>query len=121
MNDGSAHLIDELRSACLCEEGQNEYLAALLVAADGDEHLALVQRVAIGDERVRADFTCSTVEHEQLGELPLEFVRRIAVSRRTNRCGRPTKTGAPCQTPVADPGAACAWHRNEVSPERNHR
>jgi hypothetical protein len=112
-----SHLIDHDRTACLCDVGQTDYLAATVVTADGSAHLILAQRDAIGDERVRFDATCSDVDHEQLGALPLETVRRITISGRMNRCGRPTKSGAPCRTPVARPGDSCTWHRVD---ERTH-
>lgn len=87
MIDDNATLIDSDRTTCLCDAGRPDYWAALVVAADGSEHLVLVEQGSIGDETVRYDRTCSTVVHEQLGALPIEFVRRIAVSTRTHRRG----------------------------------
>jgi hypothetical protein len=104
-------LIDYEHSTCLQDVGQVDYIAALAVAADGTTHLILADREAIGDDNVTYDPTCSDAVHEQIGALPLEYVRRLTISQRMNRCGRRTKSGAPCQTPVTRPGDTCAWHR----------
>lgn len=115
---GDSHQIDSARSACLCDVGAPGYVAAVAIAADGSQHLILGEVGCFGDERVRYDADCTGVEHEQLGQLPLEFVRRITVSQRkfrcspnTLRCGRPTKSGTPCRIAVMFEGEACAWHR----------
>jgi hypothetical protein len=113
VND-NANLIDDSRTRCLCDVGRDDYVAATAVAPDGSEHLLLARCDAIGDLDVRYDPTCSGVVHEQLGALPIEIVRRITISRRVNRCGRRTKSGTPCQTPVTRPGDACGWHRTEA-------
>jgi hypothetical protein len=108
----TGHIIDPDRTACLCDLGRPDYLAATAVAADGSEHLVLARCDALGDETVRYDHTCAAAAHDQLGALPIEYVRRITISRRrTHRCGRRTKSGTPCQTPVTRPGDACGWHR----------
>jgi hypothetical protein len=111
MTNDNTNFIDNDRTRCLCDVGQTDYLAATAVAADGSTHLLLAQVDAIGDGNVRYDPTCRDIPHEQLGTLPPEFVRSV---RRTHRCGRPTKSGAPCQTPVTRPGDTCAWHRTEA-------
>jgi hypothetical protein len=104
--------IDNLQSSCLCDAGLPSYIAAVLVAADGRQDLVLVHEELLGDERHTYNYTVPEAAHERVGPLPLEFVRKITISRRTHRCGRPTKsTGAPCRTPVARPGDTCAWHR----------
>lgn len=105
------YLIDNARSAHLCAAGLPGYVAATAIEADGAEHLVLVQAGSVGDKAVRYNPACPEVEHEQLGPLPLDVVRRITISRRTLRCGRRTKQGAPCQTPVARAGDACGRHR----------
>jgi hypothetical protein len=107
-------IVDDSRTRCLCDVGRDDYIAATAVAADGSEHLVLASCDALGDDNVTYDPMCTDVAHEQLGELPLEYARRITVSRRTHRCGRPTKSGAPCQAPVTRPGDACGWHRTEA-------
>jgi hypothetical protein len=109
MTDDRTAPIDHRRSACLCDLG-SDYTAAVVIDASGTEYLLLVHRDEVG-RGVVYDAGCSTVGHEQLGPLPIEFVHRITVSRRTHRCGRPTKSGAPCQTQVTRPGDACGWHR----------
>jgi hypothetical protein len=109
-----ADLIDDLRSCCLCDVGQPAYIAVTAVAADGSSHLLLAEAGFVGDESVTYDPTCAAVAHEQLGPLPLGVVRRITIAQRTHRCGRRTKAGAPCRTPVAHPGDACSWHRTEL-------
>jgi putative component of membrane protein insertase Oxa1/YidC/SpoIIIJ protein YidD len=111
MTNDNANLIDDSRTRCLCDVGRDDYIAATAVAADGSEHLVLARCDALGDNNVRYDPTCSEVVHEQLGELPIEIVRKITISRRTHRCGRRTKSGTPCRTPVGRDGDACVWHR----------
>jgi hypothetical protein len=107
--------VDNDRSACLCGQGGGEYVACVLVAADGSHDLVLVDWELIGDGQHTYNRTTPEAIHEQAGPLPLDIVRRLAISsrgRRTiQRCGRPTKAGAPCRTPVARPGETCAWHR----------
>jgi hypothetical protein len=106
-----ASIIDDARTTCLCDVGRPGYIAATAITAEGREHLVLAELNAIGDEHVLYDPTCTDIAHEQLGPLPLEFVRRLTISRRTHRCGRPTKSGTPCRTPVTKPGDTCARHR----------
>lgn len=112
--DDDMELLDFAGSACLCDIGGGEYIAAVAVGADGEQRLVLAERGSVGDEAVRYDPTCSEATHEQLGPLPLEYVRRLTISRRgshAHRCGRPTKAGTPCKIPVSDTGAACGFHR----------
>jgi hypothetical protein len=111
MTNDDASLIDDSRTRCLCDVGGDDYLAATAVAADGSEHLLLARCDALGDENVRYDPNCSDVAHEQLGALPIEYVRRITISRRTHRCGRRTQAGKPCRILVTRSGDACTWHR----------
>jgi hypothetical protein len=113
MADDSHH-IDSPRSVCLCDVGAPGYVAAVAIEADGSQHFVLAENESIGDATVRYDASCSAVEHEQLGRLPIAFVHRITVSRRTHRCGRRTKSGTPCRTSVTRPGDACGWHRTEA-------
>jgi hypothetical protein len=118
MTRPESHIIDSLRTACLCDVGCTDFVAVVVVGADGAEHLALAECVSINDEDVTCDTACSGVAHEQLGPLPLEYTRRITIALRVHRCGRPTKTGAPCRSPVAQPGDLCAWHRTPTHTER---
>lgn len=106
--------LDSDRTVGLCDVGNPDYLAAVVIGADGAQHLILAQRSTIGDESVRYDPTCATIAHEQPGPLPLEVVRRLAISGRTHRCGRATRSGAPCRVPVTRRGDACGWHRSEA-------
>ncbi|BCP00703.1 hypothetical protein [Mycobacterium intracellulare] len=78
------NLIDNTRSRCLCEIGC-AYIAATAVDIDGCEHLVLARRDSLGDPTVRYDADCSDIDHEQTGPLPLEYVRRLTISRRRQR------------------------------------
>jgi hypothetical protein len=89
MDDESDHLVDPRRSTSLCDVGQPDYLAAVIVTSEGTEHLLLAERKAIGDETVCFAATCPDIHHEQLGKLPAEYARRITVSRPTPK-GNPT-------------------------------
>ena len=109
--NGNASFIDNCRTVCLCVAGCEDYVAATAIAADGSEHLVLAQLDAIGNPDVGYDPNCSAIAHEQLGALPLEYVRRITISQRTHRCGAETKAGTPCRIPVRRRGDVCSWHR----------
>jgi hypothetical protein len=113
--DPNGHLLGYDRSACLCDVGQADYLAATAITADGDEHLVLAKHSAIGDPTVRYDSSCRDVAHEQLGALPIEYVRRLTIIRRTHRCGRRTQAGRPCRIRVAAAGDTCEWHRMKAA------
>jgi hypothetical protein len=78
------HLVDNNRGADLDDVGFAGYVAAVVVASDGHEHLLLAQRKSFGDEAARFDPLCTDAPHEQLGPLPLDVVRRIAISQRTS-------------------------------------
>jgi hypothetical protein len=116
----NANWIDLARSACLCDVGSAGYLLAVVIGPDGAEYVQLAEKESIGNPAVGCDPTCSAIAHEQTGPLPLEFVRRITISRRTNRCGRPTAAGGRCRIPVTRPGDACVWHKTQRTSERNH-
>jgi hypothetical protein len=103
------HLLDETRSACLCDVGAPEFIAATAVAADGAEHLVLVLRDAIGDADVVYDANCPAVEHESTGKLPGGWRERVWGD--LARCGRPTASGQPCRRIVGTPGESCTQHR----------
>lgn len=115
MSDGRTAWIDSTRSACLCDAGAPDYLLGIAIGADGQEDFVLIHQSVVGDENHTYNRTTPEAPHEQIGPLPLEYVRRITISRRTHRCGCPTKTtGRPCRTPVVRPGDACGWHRTEA-------
>jgi hypothetical protein len=109
-------LIDYERAACLCDVGQPDYWAAVCVTASGEDLLWLVSKDELGAEHPR----CGTADqpHEQPGPLTSRWAARVALA--PLRCARPTKSGAPCRTPIARPGDACGWHRT-TTPERNAR
>lgn len=121
MSDDRTSFVDNDRSACLCGQGGGSYVACVLVAADGSQDLVLVDWELIGDGRHTYNRTMPEVIHEQAGALPLEFVRRLAVSRRRerrtiHRCGWPTKTtGRPCRIEVSRPDQPCGLHRHQAA------
>jgi hypothetical protein len=110
----NAHIVDGSRTRCLCDVGSPGYLAVTAVAADGTEHLVLAESDSLGEGGARYDAACSDVAHEQAGPLPLEYVRRVTIAARINRCGRLTQAGRPCRIRVAVVGAACEWHRSRT-------
>lgn len=107
-------LVDYHRSACLCDVGAPDYLLTVAIAADGTETFMLARHDAIGDPSITYRRDCPDAPHEQADRLPLEFVRRVTISQRTHRCGRPTKAGRPCRIAVNRPGDACCWHRSKA-------
>jgi hypothetical protein len=113
--------IDNRASACLCDVGLPSYVAAVLVAGDGRQDLVLVDQELIGDGQHTYNHTTPEAAHDQLGPLPLEFVRRITVSSRVHRCGRRTKTARPAERQWSAPviRAAGIAHRREH--EAGHR
>jgi hypothetical protein len=113
MNE-NASIIDDNHTAYLGDVGSRDYIAATAISADGSQHLVLAELASLGDENVRCNLTCPTVTHDQTGPLPIEFVRRVTVSRRmTHRCGRQTKSGNPCKIRVSRAGDACEWHASQ--------
>jgi hypothetical protein len=72
-------IVDRTRSASLNNQGSG-YLAATVVAVDGTEYLMLLRPHDIGNTVVY-DCACSTVHHEQLGELPSDVASRIEIGR----------------------------------------
>lgn len=112
MTEHPGALIDYERTACLCSAGRPDYLAAVCVTASGNEVLWLVSVNELDAEHPRRGN--GDQPHEQLGPLPIEFVRRFTISRRTHRCGRPTQAGRPCRIRVPAGGQACERHRTKV-------
>lgn len=104
-----SNLLDGTRSACLCDVGQPGYIAAVVIADDGTEHLALALRDGIGDDDMVYDRHCADVGHEQAGQLPGAWRERIWGA--LARCGRPTAAGQPCRRMVSTPGEPCRQHR----------
>jgi hypothetical protein len=116
MSDSESY-IDFERATHLCDAGNDDYWLAVTIGSDGAANLVLAEHKSIGNVNVTYDPTCRDVEHEQLGALPIEFVKRLTIAARTHRCGQRTKAGTPCRTLVSHKGATCAWHRTT---ERNH-
>jgi hypothetical protein len=107
-------LIDPAHTACLCDVGATDYIAATVVADDGTEHLILAERDSIGDASVRYDPLTAQAPHEQDGPLPTRY--RLGLQAVPHRCGRPTKTtGRPCRIGVTRPGQACGLHRERTT------
>jgi hypothetical protein len=99
-------LIDFERSACLCDVGAPDYLAAVCIASDGDDVLWLVSKTELEAEDPRCGN--ANQRHEQLGRLPAAVRDRIWGD--SLRCGRPTCSGLPCRIRVANPGDPCGTH-----------
>jgi len=77
--------LDLTRSASLGDVGLPDYLAAATVNSNGDTGLVLVRRDRIDDPAATYSAACAQAPHEQLGPLPLEFVRRLTASRGRQR------------------------------------
>ena len=91
----SVHQIDPARSVDLADVGLPGYLAATMVDPAGGTCLVLAATAAIGDSSVIYDPEAADAVHDQLGPLPLEYVRRIAVARRTGLHRNDDAAGAP--------------------------
>lgn len=79
------HLIDSARSADLRDVGGAGYIAATAVSPDGTTHLVLSRLDLLSDDSASYEPDCPDVAHEQPGPLPLDFVRRVAISQRAHR------------------------------------
>lgn len=77
--------VDQARSVVLTDAGLADYLAATVIDEDGGEHLVPADFRVIGEPNVLYDASCATAVHEQLGPLPIDYVRRMAISQRTHR------------------------------------
>ena len=99
-------LIDNERSACLCDVGAPGYVAAVCVTPDGQDVLWLVRPELF--ERDDADLGDVDQSHEKLGRLPAHVRERIWGD--ALRCGRPTSSGRPCRIRVTNPGDPCGIH-----------
>lgn len=71
-------IVDSARTVNLADVGAPGYLAAVVVDLNGDERLVLVRRCDVGNFSSLFDDSCRDVEHEQLGQLPPQTIRRIA-------------------------------------------
>ena len=78
--DGFA-IVDRHRSADLDDVGGRGMTLAVAVDAAGAEHLGVVERRTFGDRTT--GFSLGSPEHEQLGPLPLEVVKRVVAAQRT--------------------------------------
>ena len=87
MNGDDWELIDGSRTVDLSDVGAPDYRAATVISADGSTHLVLASRDGIGDETATYAASCPQVAHEQVGLLPIEFVKRITITRRKHRKG----------------------------------
>ena len=108
MTNRHVSLVDYARTACLCAASNADYLAALVVEADGTERLVLVEKASIGDPDAGYNAACPDAPHEQTGPLPSVFKRRVYGDP---RCGAPTTSGRPCRHKVRAPGDRCSLHR----------
>ncbi|MGF2945834.1 hypothetical protein [Mycobacterium sp. Lab-001] len=82
-------LPDRARCVGLGDVGLPDYAAATVIGSDGATHFVLAQGRALGDPDVRYDAECCDVAHEQSGPLPLEYIRRLTISRRRQRTEGP--------------------------------
>lgn len=85
MTDYEGDIVNTARSVNLDDVGLPGYRAATTVSTDGTVHLILARRDRLGDDNTRYDPGCSVAEHEALGALPLEYIRRLTVARRRHR------------------------------------
>ena len=106
MTDNGGYL-DGARSAALDDVGGGNMVATTLVGAD-TSWLVIVDADHLGQPVI--DPHCRGIAHEQTGPLPLSVVKRIAITQRIHRCGRPTQAGTPCRIKVRRLGDPCARH-----------
>jgi hypothetical protein len=121
------HLLDETRSACLCDAGLPGYVAGVAVSPDGTEHFVLVERDSLGDGETVYDPAARTAVHEGLGRLPDAVLARIWAMGTSNIafqdgkwariyfCSGYNRKGRPCGIRVQRQGDRCAFHRERVS------
>jgi hypothetical protein len=81
-DDSDWELIDGDRTVGLSDVGAPGYFAATVITGTGETHYVLAQYERLGDDTARYEFNCPAASHEQLGPLPLEYVRRLTISRR---------------------------------------
>lgn len=83
--DDGWDIVDSARSVRLDDVGAPGYDAVVLVADNGSTYFMIADRERLGDVTAVYDITGSQTKHEQLGALPLDVVRRIAIARRQQR------------------------------------
>lgn len=111
-------IIDDARSACLCDVGGGDYSLVTAVTPDGTCVLVLAHQPDIGNPAAMVDASCPDAPFDQLGPLPSEVLDDISDSvaayfrRNARRCGRRTKSGTVCRKRVSQPGGACEWHKS---------
>jgi len=110
MTDDTGGYVDGPRTVSLHDVGGYNLLAATVIGTDYTA-LVILDADHLHDGTPMTDPQCRDVQHEQLGALPLDVVKRIAIAQRRHRCGRPTESGRPCRNPVTHPGDTCHWHR----------
>ena len=108
MHDRFVTIVDESRSACLCDVGAPGYYVAICVNSKGEEWPWLVcsAELLAAEQRLGKSYQL----HELHGPLPDEYTDRLRRIRFT--CGRTTQAGRPCRARVGTPGDACGWHRD---------
>lgn len=102
--------IDGCTERHLCDVGLPGYSIAETVDPNGVIEFWILHQPQIGSPD--ADHGNPTPPHELNGPLRPDWRRRVAET--LLRCGRATRAGRPCRTPVAVPGLACAHHRTEA-------
>ncbi len=81
--------LDPRRLARLGDVGLPGYVAAVVVDCDGETNLMLARVDAINDPAATYNAGCPDAPHDQLGPLPIEYVRRLTISRRRRRNQEP--------------------------------
>lgn len=112
MTEHRGPIIDNDRSAHLCDVGGPGYLVCVTVDSDGVEAMWVVDL----DQHDRPDGVCGNPnqEHERVGRLPGGWRERIWGE--LARCGRPTAAGQPCRRMVSALGEPCTQHRDKPAP-----
>ncbi|MFP1155541.1 hypothetical protein ACK280_26235 [Mycobacterium sherrisii] len=77
-------LIDAARTCSLHDVGGTNLLAATLIDSGGNVILAILAADRL-DGVTALDMRRRNAEHEQLGRLPLDVVRKIAIAARKHR------------------------------------
>lgn len=99
-------VVDWQRTACLCNNGAPDLVAAVCVTPTGGEALWLVSRTELDSD----DPTHGSPNqpHERAGRLPRHIRERIWGDEL--RCGRTRYDGQPCRHRVKEPGQTCRAH-----------
>ena len=103
-------LVDDQRSASLCDCGSPGYMAAVCINPNGDEAFWLVSL----DENVECPRSGNAEQpHEKVGRLPGHLQERIWGD--AIRCGHPRRNGVPCRHRVREPGQVCGFHSTRAA------